>query len=63
MSAVCAPAASPYRHRDPEETALHRVVRDHLNTFVDTHDVPGYVRRALRKYLDCGVLVKGVAPG
>jgi ribosomal protein S27E len=63
MSAAPRPAPEPpcraYRRREPEATALYEVIREHLETFVATHDPPAHVRRALRKYLTCGVLSKG----
>lgn len=34
-------------------------MRAHLNTFLSTHDPPRHVRRALRGFVDCGVLAKG----
>lgn len=58
-----------YRRRAPEESVLHRVVREHLNTFLaeaegrspDGRGLPKYVRQALERFLDCGVLAKGFA--
>jgi len=60
-------AATPtYVRRDPAQGTLHRLVRDHLATFLDRcrersdgRDVPTFVRRALLRFLDCGVLQKG----
>ena len=52
--------------RDPERTTLHRIVREHLATFLDrardgpdARELPSFVRRALLRFLDCGVLQKG----
>jgi len=50
-------------HR-PEETLLHRVVRDQIETFLARarereHPVPRFVERELRAYLACGVLARG----
>jgi len=58
-----------YRRRRPEGTVLHRLVREHLETFlalvreghIDTDPVPGYVETTFRKYLECGVLAHGFA--
>lgn len=58
-AAPSASAQTTYRRREPGQAALHGVVRQHLGTFLATSDVPGHVRRALRRYLDCGVLAKG----
>jgi len=57
--------APAYRPRRPTETALHRVVREHLETFLahtrETHDapLPRYVEEELRSYLRCGVFAHG----
>jgi hypothetical protein len=58
-----------YRRRVPEETVLHQVVRDHLEEFLDRADrraaggrsLPRYVRNALRRFVDCGILARGFA--
>jgi len=60
--AALAPA---YRPRRPTETVLYRVVREHLETFLeharDTYDapLPRYVEQELRGYLRCGVFAHG----
>jgi len=59
MPAVCPIAGKPYRRREPEQTVLHQALREHLNTLLVTNDVPRHVRRALRGYVDCGVLARG----
>ena len=59
MSACLALPSSTYVRREPERTVLHAVVREHLNTFLATHDLPRHVRRAFGGFLDCGVLSKG----
>ena len=59
MSSACASIESTYRRREPEQTVLHEVLRKHLNTFLAANDLPRHVHRALRGYLDCGVLAKG----
>ncbi len=57
--------AAPYRPRRPEETVLYRVVRRHLETFIEhaaeTYDspLPKYVRNELRAYLRCGIFEHG----
>jgi len=58
-----------YRRRTPEDTVLHQVVRDHLDEFLDRADrragggrgIPKYVRNALRRFVDCGILARGFA--
>jgi hypothetical protein len=61
-------AQRPYRRREPEHTLLHAIVRDGLEPFLATarqhgsgKGLPGHVERALRGYLDCGVLANGFA--
>ena len=60
--AVLAPA---YRPRRPQDTLLHRVVREHLETFLsharESYDapLPKYVRDELRGYLRCGIFEHG----
>ena len=56
-----------YRRRDPEQSLLHRIVRENLETFFaaaharspDGRGLPRYVRGAFERYLDCGILAKG----
>jgi hypothetical protein len=59
-----------YRRRTPETTVLHRVVREHLATFLASADaraeadpgrvsLPHYVRRELDNFVDCGILARG----
>ncbi len=55
-----------YRRRAPEGDVLQRVLTDHLQTFLARVDadetrrgLPGFVRRELYRYLECGVLVHG----
>ena len=50
--------------RDPQQTSLHRVVRQHLQTFLGRRSeagepMPGFVVDELRGYLRCGVLAHG----
>jgi hypothetical protein len=59
---VLAPA---YRPRRPQDTVLHRVVREHLETFLEhaaesyEAPLPKYVRDELRGYLRCGIFEHG----
>jgi hypothetical protein len=61
--------SASYRRREPERTILHQVVRDHLDEFLDRADarsegarpLPKYVKLALVRLRDCGVLEKGFA--
>ena len=55
-----------YERRKPEETALHTVLRENLETFLarvhadpNRGNLPSYVERELRKYLGCGQLDRG----
>ena len=52
-----------YRRRSLEKSLLYQVVRENLNTFLDRAGerggIPKYVRLALSRYLDCGILAKG----
>ena len=58
-----------YRPRRPAATLLHRIVREHLETYLagGGHDagqapyVPGYVRTAFEEYAKCGILAHGFA--
>jgi hypothetical protein len=51
------------------QTALYRLVRQHLETYLalacegdgDGNAVPGYMERELRRYLECGILAYGFA--
>ena len=52
--------------RDPSGSALHAVLRDHLETFLAEREradapLPRFVTDELRGVLDCGVLAKGCA--
>ncbi len=68
VPATACPSASPartYARRTPENSALHLVVREHLETFLATvreergKDLPRYVEEELRRYLRCGILAHG----
>jgi putative transposase/transposase-like zinc-binding protein len=55
---------SLYRPRRPEETVLHRTVREHLETFLqcardEERPVPRFVEREFRAFLRCGILAHG----
>jgi hypothetical protein len=55
------PLGAGYRPRSPEGTVLHRVVREHLATFLEEaransahgYGLPGFVEREFREYLGC----------
>ena len=61
MSASAAALCPTYERRRPELTALHIVVREHLETFLATvreergKDLPRYVEQELRRYVRCVV--------
>lgn len=51
-------------HRRPEDTALHRALRENLETFLARADqrgrsIPRFVVHELRAYLECGLLPFG----
>jgi hypothetical protein len=65
-SLACAPArAPPYAPHRPEDTALYRLVKDHLDAFVDharehyQKPLPRYVEREMQRYLACGIFSEG----
>ena len=70
-AAACAqPAfAGPvYSRREPEKTALYKVMQEHLLTFeqqwsdeTSGRTLPKFVTEELRKYMDCGILGRGFA--
>ncbi len=58
------PAIGRYRRREPENTVLYQVVREHLETFLARREererpVPRFIERELRAFLKCGVLAHG----
>jgi hypothetical protein len=62
--AASAPLSSGYKRREPENTVLHQVVREHLATFLaqareDGRGLPPHVENELRHYLACGQLSEG----
>ena len=65
MSALVAHADAPgYRRRTPETEPLYQVMAGHLETFLErtrTSDrqLPRYVEKELRAYLECGILACG----
>ena len=67
--AASAPLGNGYQRREPEKTALHRLVRENLETFLaearersaDGYGLPRYVRQEFEKYLGCGDLRLGFA--
>jgi hypothetical protein len=57
-----------YVRRQPEQSVLHGVVREHLETFLAEarergggDGVPRFVERELREFLTCGVMARGFA--
>ena len=53
-----------YRPRRPEESLLYKVVAGELETFLasqqdNERNVPGFVEKEFRSFLDCGVLARG----
>jgi len=57
--------SAAYRPREPQETLLWRVVREHLGDFLEharaeyAGPLPKYVKDAFSKYLTCGDLSRG----
>jgi hypothetical protein len=59
----------PYRRHRPETTTLHRIVREHLETYLALANesdpmgdgVPDHVEKEFRSYLTCGILAHGFA--
>jgi hypothetical protein len=53
-----------YRPRNPEESLLYQVVAGELETFLaaqqdNERQVPGFIEKEFRSFLDCGVLARG----
>lgn len=53
-----------YNRRVPEQELLHRVLAEHLETFLERtrtadHALPPHVEQELRDYVDCGILGRG----
>lgn len=62
----CLPSKDDLSPRDPEASTLHRILREHLETFLAERaeadaPMPRFVVDELRGYLACGVLARGVA--
>ncbi|NNM05505.1 MAG: IS91 family transposase, partial [Gemmatimonadetes bacterium] len=63
------PHAQPYLRRRPETTTLHRIVREHLETYLALANeadpmgdgVPDHLEKEFRSYLKCGILAHGFA--
>ncbi len=59
------PRVHAYRPRAAEHTVLHRIVREHLATFLAAAEraggVPTFVEREFRQFLGCGVWGRGFA--
>jgi len=63
------PHAQPYRRRRPENTALHRIVRENLESYLTQaaeadpmgEGVPIHVENEFKSYLRCGILAHGFA--
>ena len=55
------PRPEEHQRRQPEQTALHRAVREHLEDFLQAAQdeggkrLPRFIERALRAYLACGI--------
>jgi ribosomal protein S27E len=62
-------ATPEYKPRKPDETVLHRIVRDHLEDFLqearersrDGEGMPDFIVQELNKFLTCGSLAGGFA--
>ncbi|MDG2303755.1 MAG: transposase, partial [Candidatus Binatia bacterium] len=57
-----------YRPRSPKDAVLHRIVREHLETFLQEvssraggHPLPAFVEREFRDFISCGSLARGFA--
>ena len=63
--AASAPLSPVYRPRKPQNTALYRIVQEHLETFLaeplahGAPPYPRYVEREFRRLLSCGVPAHG----
>ena len=69
VDSQCDGGARPYVRRRPEDGVLHRVLREHLETFFEEaresggagEGLPAFVERELREFLSCGVMARGFA--
>jgi len=65
--AASAPLPHGYRRREPEKSALHTIIREHLETFLAQarllhgEGYPRFIEREFRRYLACGILCHGFA--
>ncbi len=55
-----------YGPRAPQTTVLYRVIQEHLETFIERsesggRELPAFVKREFRRYLECGILQHGFA--
>jgi hypothetical protein len=64
------PAGSTFRYqrREPEQTLLHRIVRENLATFLQAAadrypggELPAFIAEEFSRYLRCGILSQGFA--
>lgn len=66
MSTVPLPAGPSYEPRDATSSVLHRIVRDHVETFIERtefggRELPAFVKVEFRRFLECGVFSYGFA--
>jgi hypothetical protein len=65
VSCAAPPHTAHYERRRPEETILHCLVREHLETFLAQveartgTDLPGFVKDEFGAFLECGILSHG----
>lgn len=64
----CEREARAYVRRQPENGVLYRVLREHLESFLEEgrargagEGLPAFVERELREFLSCGVMARGFA--
>jgi len=55
-----------YQQRRPETIVLYRVIQQHVESFLHTHEssgkrLPKYVENEFRRYLECGLHAHGFA--
>ncbi len=66
MCPALALSGPTYAPRRAQETVLYRVLQEHLETFVERtetggRELPGFVKKELRAFLECGLLELGFA--
>jgi len=54
-----------YEQRKPENSIMHKTIREHLNTFIDelqheNRNTPKYIIKSFENYLKCGIPAHGV---